>query len=84
MFSMREKQHRTKQAALKAAVKLRPNAADRMVRACVECPRSAPSRRRNRWASIAARLADAFKLDAVAVRRELDAARREPGEGEAA
>lgn len=77
---LKTKAYETRSAAHKAAAKLRNDAADRMVRSCVDCPKSTPSRRRNQWGSIAARLAQAFELDAAAVRRELDAARRFPGD----
>ena len=50
IFSLLERRYNTKQAALQAATKLRPDAADRMVRACVECPTTKPSKRRQpRW-----------------------------------
>ena len=41
---MRPKTFNTQPAAFKAAAKLRSAAADRMVRQCEVCPKSAPSR----------------------------------------
>ena len=71
---MREKRHRTKQAALQAAMKLRQDAADRMVRSCTDCPATSPSKRRPpRWATIARALAARFDLPAGEVREALAA-----------
>ena len=44
VFTMRPKLYNTQPAAFKAAAKLRAVAADRMVRVCEDCPKSAPSR----------------------------------------
>ena len=75
-FMLKTKAYETRSAAHKAAAKLRNDAADRMVRSCVDCPKSTPSRRRNQWGSIAKRLAEVLELDAAVVRHALDAARR--------
>ena len=75
MFSMRERQHRTRQAALQTAVKLRADPTDRMIRACTECPRSAPSRRRSKWPAIIATLAQVLKADPAIVRAAVRVAR---------
>ena len=72
IFSLLERRYNTKQAALQAATKLRPDAAYRMVRACVECPTTKPSKRRQpRWGAIARRLAERFDLPAGEVREAL-------------
>lgn len=54
VFTMRLKQYATQQAAHKAAVKLRADPADRMVRGCSACPTSTRSRRPN-WRARAER-----------------------------
>lgn len=65
VFTMRPKQYATQQAAHKAARKLRPDPADRMVRGCECCPTSKRSER-PRWRARAER----------AERRVLDLERR--------
>ena len=75
VFSLREKTYRTRAAAHKAGEKLRADPADRMVRVCSECPRSAPSRRRSKWPAIIATLAQVLKADPVVVRAAVRLAR---------
>ena len=72
---MRPREFESRHTATKAARRLRPNVADRLVLACSECPTSKPSRRRApRPAVIARAIADALDAPVAAVRQALDAA----------
>ena len=72
VFTMRPKVYNTQPAAFKAAVKLRPDAVDRMVRACETCPSTRPSKRRPpRWSVVARAVAERFDLRPTAVREVL-------------
>ena len=75
IFTMRPREFESRHTATKAARRLRPNVADRLVLACSECPTSKPSRRRApRPAVIARAIADALDAPVAAVRQALDAA----------
>ena len=75
IFTMRPRELESRHTATKAARRLRPNVADRLVLACSECPTSKPSRRRApRPAVIARAIADALDAPVAAVRQALDAA----------
>ena len=75
VFTMRPKSYRTQPAAFKAAAKLRPDAGDRMVRKCTDCPTTKPSKRKPpRWSVVARAVAERFDLKPVAVREVLTAA----------
>ena len=61
--------------AHRAATKLRPDKADRVVLACTECPPTRPSKRRPpRWATVARQVAAAVGAEPAAVRVALAAA----------
>ena len=80
---MRPKLYNTQPAAFKAAAKLRPDAGDRMIRKCTDCPVTRPSKRKPpRWSVIARAVAERFDLQAAAVRQVLtDALEAERGRG---
>ena len=74
IFTMRPREL-SRSTATKAARRLRPNVADRLVLACSDCPTSKPSRRRApRPAVIARAIARALDAPVAAVRQALDAA----------
>ena len=83
VFTMRPKLYNTQPAAFKAAAKLRPDAGDRMIRKCTDCPVTRPSKRKPpRWSVIARAVAERFDLQAAAVRQVLtDALEAERGRG---
>ena len=73
---MRARQYESRHTATKAARRLRPAAADRLVLACEACPPSTPSRRRPpAWGRIARDVAAAVGIPAADVRHALDEAR---------
>ena len=75
IFTMRRREFISRHTATKAARRLRPNAADRLVLACSNCPTSKPSRRRApRPAAIARAIALALDAPIGVVRQALDAA----------
>ena len=75
IFTMRPREFESRHTATKAARRLRPNVADRLVLSCSECPTSKPSRRRApRPAVIARAIAEALDAPVSAVRQALDAA----------
>ena len=74
IFTMRPREFESRSTATKAARRLRPNVADRLVLACSDCPASKPSRRRApRPAVIARAIAEALDAPVAAVRQALDA-----------
>ena len=76
IFTMRARQYESRHTATKAARRLRPAAADRLVLACEACPPSTPSRRRPpAWGRIARDVAAAVGIPAADVRHALDEAR---------
>ena len=75
IFSMRERVYESRHTATKAARRLRPDVADRLVLACEDCPRSRPSRRREpRWSVVARAVAQALDAPAAEVRSIVRAA----------
>ena len=76
IFTMRTREFESRSTtAAKAARRLRPNVADRLVLACSDCPASKPSRRRTpRPAAIARAIAQALDAPIAVVRQALDAA----------
>ena len=74
VFTMRPKTYNTQPAAFKAASKLRADPADRMVRQCEVCPKSAPSRT-PKPSAIAAAVALELGMEATLVHVVLAAAR---------
>ena len=75
IFTMRRREFESRHTAAKAARRLRPNVADRLVLACSNCPASKPSRRRApRPAVIARAIAEALDAPIAVVRQALDAA----------
>ena len=75
VFVLKPKPYRSRAHANKVAAELRASPDDRMVRACVECPTTQPSKRRPpRWATVARAVAAELGADPAAVRAALDAA----------
>ena len=72
---MRPLTYEVRTTAAKAAARLRSDPADRMVRACTDCPTSRPSQRRKPTpAAIARQMAEVLELDPAKVRAAYDAA----------
>ena len=75
IFTMRPRVFESRHTATKAARRLRPDGADRLVLACAACPESRPSRRRPpRWSVVARAVAEAVGAPAAQVREALGAA----------
>ena len=75
IFTMRPRVFDSRHTATKAARRLRPDVADRLVLTCSKCPESRPSRRRQpRWAVVARTVAAAVGAPAAQVREALAAA----------
>lgn len=74
MFTMRPRLYESRHTATSVARRLRPNAADRLVLGCEDCPATRPSKRKApRWGAVARRLAARFDLPAGEVREALAA-----------
>ena len=68
-FLMRDRPYTTRSHANKDAAALQPEAGNRMVRECLECPPSKRSKRRPvRWALIAKEVATAVGADPATIR----------------
>ena len=75
VFRMHDRPYESRHTATKAARRLKPDAADRLVLACSKCPESRPSRRRPpRWSVVARAVAEAVGAPAARVREALAAA----------
>ena len=75
VFVLKAKPYKSRAHANKVAATMRADPEDRMVRACTECPTTAPSKRRPmRWATVARQVAAAVGAEPAAVRAALDAA----------
>ena len=75
IFTMQERRFDSRTTANKAARRLRPAAADRLVLRCESCPVTRPSKRRPpRWVVVARSVAETFGLQPAAVREALAAA----------
>ena len=75
IFTMRPRVFESRHTATKAARRLRPDVADRLVLACLTCPKSRPSRRREpRWSMVARAVAQALGAPATQVRAVVKAA----------
>ena len=75
VFVLKAKPYKSRAHANKVAAEMRANPDDRMVRACTECPTTAPSKRRPpRWATVARQVAAAVGAEPAAVRAALAAA----------
>ena len=74
IFTMRPRIFESRHTATKAARRLRPDVADRLVLACSRCPTSKPSRRRApRPGVVAKAIAEAVNAPVDVVRQALDA-----------
>ena len=72
VFTMRPRLYESRHTATSVARRLRPNAADRLVLGCEDCPATKPSKRKApRWGAVARRLAARFDLPAGEVRAAL-------------
>ena len=75
VFMLRAKPYQSRAHANKVAAGLRASPDDRMVRGCVKCPVTRPSKRRpTRWATVARAVAAELGAEPSAVRAALDAA----------
>jgi len=74
VFTMRPRLYESRHTATSVARRLRPNAADRLVLGCEDCPATRPSKRKApRWGVVARRLAARFELPAGELREALAA-----------